>query len=555
MITGLVVAGGGFQGLPMLRALKELGARTVVADSLSDNPNAFEADAYVVVPPIADREGLKVALRRLCEEWEVDIVFPTTDRDLPVVAELAPELRRANIVVAASPSRLIEHWGDKVVLLEALRAAGLPVLPIAQGSTNLAFPLIGKPRRGWGSRGLVTADSAAEYSRRAVSVRDGPLFWQPKVPTFREWSVDFAVSETAHVSPLVTRERLRVSGGFAVVSHVLAASPVHDVAQRTASWLAAQGTCGVVNVQILVEPSGAQWVNDINLRPGTSSGAALSAGVNLAAFMLGRAGDVSEPVNGLFVRTLQDFFVPVFERRIAGVALDLDDCLIDQKAWMDEKLSLVLNDWAAFAAPSLRTPFEAAARQVIDEGPWDRLLDVAALRSGLDKALVPVLIKRWREAHPETVVAYPDASALVRTLHNAGIRLALVTDNPAASQRQKLARLPFLSLLEIVVLTDELGAAEPSSEGYRAAAQGLGLDAREMIAIGDSPWRDALGALAAGFAGAIVAPRRGGMGNATRARFVRAHPASAAHVHWVDDLRVVPRMLGLPARRAGAAEL
>ena len=108
---------------------------------------------------------------------------------------------------------------------------------------------------------------------------------------------------------------------------------------------------------------------------------------------------------------------------------------------------------------------------------------------------------------------------LIDVLREAGIRIAVVTDNPAASQRQKLARAPFLASVDTVVLTDELGAPKPDPDGYVAAAQRLGLAPREMIAIGDSPWRDGLGALAAGFAGAVIAPRRGGMGNATRGRF------------------------------------
>lgn len=544
MITGLVVAGGGFQGLPMLRALAELGARTVVADSLRHNPNELEADAYVVVPPIAEREALKRALLRLCEEWRVDIVFPTTDRDVSVVAELAPQLRQAGIVAAVSPVAVLAAFADKATLLEEMRAAGLPVLPVVDGASHASFPLLGKPRRGWGSSGLVTALDAADHAGQLAGDPERRLFWQPKLPAFDEWSVDFAINETREVSELVPRERLRVSGGFAVVSRIDAGAPVLKVARRTAHWLAERGACGIVNLQILVEPSGAQWVNDVNLRPGTSSGAALAAGVNLAAFMLGRLDRASKPASGLFVRTLQDRFVArPFERRIAGVALDLDDCLIDQKAWMDEKLALVLEEWPSFADAGARDAFEDAARRLIDEGPWDRLLDFAAERSGIDRALVPTLIARWRAAQPRKVAVYPDASALLHALRNAGIRLALVTDNPAASQRQKLACLPSDSTFDAVVLTAELGAAKPDPRGYLAAARQLGLEPSEMIAVGDSPWRDGLGAVAAGFAGAVIAPRRGGMGNATRARFARAHPT--ASIHWVDDLRVVPPLLGL----------
>jgi hypothetical protein len=73
-----------------------------------------------------------------------------------------------------------------------------------------------------------------------------------------------------------------------------------------------------------------------------------------------------------------------------------------------------------------------------------------------------------------------------------------------------------------------------------------------MVAVGDSPWRDGLGALHAGYAGAIIAARRGAMGNSTRERFTRAHPEADPHVHWAHSLLAVPRMLGLGEPAGGA---
>jgi HAD superfamily hydrolase (TIGR01509 family) len=543
--TGLLVAGGGFQGLPMLRALRELGARVVVADSYAQNPNRYQADVYAVVPPVAQRASFDSAILDLCREHRVDIVFSTTAHDALALAALAPRLRSAGMVVAVASHELLAAWTDKATCLGELAGAGLPVLPIVDPEREpRGLPLIGKPRRGFGSRDIVAARTAAELASALAADTAQRLFWQPLLEAFTEWSIDFAVDEQGRVSPLVVRERLRSSGGFAVVSRVRHAAPVAATAAAAARVIAGRGACGNVNLQILVDADGAEWLNDVNLRPGTSSTAALGDNINFAAFMLGNPVGSARKHDFLHVRTLHDLFLPLpATDSVAGVAFDLDDCVIDHKRWLDDKLSLVVEDLGVFADERQRDAFAREARRVVDEGPWDRLIDVALHRSGLDAALAAGLIARWRAVHPASVAVHPDAAAAMRRLRAAGIKLAIVTDNPAASQRQKLARLPPELRPDAVVLTDEEGAPKPAAAGYRKAAELLGLEPHRMAAVGDSPWRDAIGALDAGYSAAIVAPRQGAMGNPDPGRFRDSHPLHAARIHWIADLWALPEVL------------
>jgi FMN phosphatase YigB (HAD superfamily) len=102
---------------------------------------------------------------------------------------------------------------------------------------------------------------------------------------------------------------------------------------------------------------------------------------------------------------------------------------------------------------------------------------------------------------------------------------------------------------DAVVLTDELGQPKPAAQGFRLAAQRLGIPVHRMLAVGDSPWRDAVGAIDAGYAGAVIAPRRGAMGSPDRDRFERAHPAHARKTHWLADLWALPEMLPATGKR------
>jgi FMN phosphatase YigB (HAD superfamily) len=544
--SSLLVAGGGFQALPMLRALRRSRARVIVADCYEQNPNRYAADVYAVVPRVDSGARFQRAILDLCDQHDVDIVFATTDHDALAVATLAPQLRARGIIAAVADAALLRAWADKVVCLRDAAAAGLPVLPIVEPEQGgCTYPLIGKPRHGWGGRGHTVARSSAEAEAASRSDPDHRLFWQPLLDSYDEWSVDFAVRESGEVSPLVVRQRLRTSGGFAVVSRVRHHTPVAELAAQAAQLAAQRGACGPLNLQILVDSRGSQWLNDVNLRPGTSATAALAAGVDFAAFMLNEPARFAERSDFLHVRTLCDAAIPMpFAGPIEAIAFDLDDCLIDQKDWMDRKLSLVV---AAMSDGLLsevdRRRFELEARRAIDEGPWDRLIDIALTRANLDVGLRQPLIEAWRSAHPDRVSFYDDAVAAWRCLRQVGLKLAVVTDNPQAGQRQKLARFPDDVRPDTVVMTDEIGQSKPAAQGYRLAADRLGVPVHRMIAVGDSPWRDAVGALDAGYAGAVIAPRHGAMGNPDRARFELAYPVQARATHWLTDLWALPEML------------
>jgi HAD superfamily hydrolase (TIGR01549 family) len=530
----------------MLQALRRTRARVIVADCYEQNPNRYTADVYAVVPRVDRGDQFERAILDLCDQHAVEIVFATTDHDALAVSKLAPALRKRGIVAAVSETALLHAWSDKTSCLGGLSAAGLPVLPIIEPEhPRCTYPLIGKPRRGWGGRGHTIVRSPAELEIANALDADRRLFWQPLLDSFEEWSVDFAVRESGELSPLVARQRLRTSGGFAVVSRVLRHAPVEALASRAAQMIAQCGACGPVNLQILVDSRGAQWLNDVNLRPGTSATAALAAGVDFAAFMLNQAARFAARTDFLHVRTLSDAAIPMpFENPIEAVIFDLDDCLINHKDWMDQKLSFVL---AAMTNGPLsevdRFRFELEARRAIDEGPWDRTIDVALARANLDARLRETLIDAWRTAHPDQVSLYDDAAAAWRSLRQAGLKLAIVTDNPQASQRQKMARFPQDMRPDAIVFTDEFGQPKPSAHGFRLAAERLGIPAHRMIAVGDSPWRDAVGALDAGFAGAVIAPRRGAMGNPDRDRFERAYSTHACATHWLADLWPLPEML------------
>lgn len=546
MNTAMVVGGGGFQGLPVLRGLHALGWRVVIADSVPESLNRFEADAFHHMPLVRDQHAFRAELFSAAQRYDVKSLFPTTMYDLPALARLRGELEPTGVAVFASSPELVELLGDKVASMSAAVAAGLPVLPIIDpGSDFDSQPLIGKPRHGWGGLGIVTVSSASEWQRGAQGESWGAYLWQPKLNEFTEWSVDFAIRIDGRCSPMVCRRRLRASGGFAVISEVVDAPAVANLACGTAAWLQSIGACGLFNIQFLEEPGGALWLNDVNPRPGTSSVCALAAGVNLVEFLVADTAAPAAPAQGLVVRTLTERFLPRVNRRIEGIVFDLDETLICQKSWMRAKLASVVASLHGTIEPAGLANFRLEALRIIDEGPWHQLIDVALTRSGLAKNHAAELIDLWRAADPGAVVVHQDAIALMHAARARNIAVALLSDNPAASQRQKIARLPEGAAFDAVVLTDTLSAPKPAVKGFLAVAENLGLAPEGLLMVGDSPWRDALGALRAGYAGAVIVKRDGGMSNPLRDLFEQEFPDVKGRTAWVESLFGADRILDL----------
>ena len=100
--------------------------------------------------------------------------------------------------------------------------------------------------------------------------------------------------------------------------------------------------------------------------------------------------------------------------------------------------------------------------------------------------------------------AYPEVPAVLERLRAAGARLAVVS-NWDVSLHDVLERTRLRALVDVVVISAELGAAKPDPAIFRAALERVGVTAREAIHVGDSVEHDVAGARAAGLEAVLVA--------------------------------------------------
>jgi biotin carboxylase len=217
-VTRILIVGCGFPQLSLIRAAKRLGLFVIGADA---NPRAVgvaACDAFVEMST-ADVDALARAVR---DERATAITTSGSEVSLKATAAVAARL---GLPFHADPET-IRRCQEKDAMRAAYLAGGVPVPPF-EGCDDLAgarrfaerhgYPLVVKPARGWGQRGVARVDDDTELAiafeaarAHAISAGLGTVV----VETFlegSEYSVNGWIEDGVLVSHCVT-ERLTVPG-------------------------------------------------------------------------------------------------------------------------------------------------------------------------------------------------------------------------------------------------------------------------------------------------------------------------------------------------------
>ena len=524
--------------MALIEALRQVPqTRIVLVDCFEESVGRYLATRFLRAPMLKDEEAFLGFIERACKDEAVDMVLPSTELELAVLSRGRARLERTGAVVMVSGEQVLAIGKDKLLLHAWLVGQGLPALPTAALPTapGLSLPLLGKPRGGWGGRGVVTLRTPADRDRE-LKVPTDAMAWQPLLEDFTEVSVDFAIDVQGRVSPLSARSRLRTVAGFALIGQPVADLEILGLAQQTADALAADSGLGVFNLQFLCKDDRC-WVSDLNPRVGTSMPLSLAAGHNPVAFLLG--AEAPAALDNLVERTFRVLRErAVFQlalQAVRGVVIDLDDTLLDQKDWIVRKL---LGAWQVHQAelPS-QSNFLQVAIWLLEEGHRADLIDAICLRLGLPERLRPLLIDSYRTHRPSACRLYDDVLPVLTELRRRGYRLALLTDNPAASQRQKLDVSGLVHLFDALTLTGDLGCTKPDVRAFDTACHALNVPAAQAVMVGDNLFRDSLGALDAGLAHAFHIQHDGAMFNfASRLHDGEARPSRLTRIHSLHEL-------------------
>lgn len=313
----LVTGAGGPAGVAIIRSL----LRRDDVEVLAADMDRWASGIYLVDPahrrlvPAGRADDFVDVVRATCREDRVDVLFPTVDVELPRIAAARDAFAAEGTLVASPSLTTLETCLDKLALARAcartVRVPRTELVGTPQAVSGWEFPVIVKPRRGAGSRGV--HEVADQHALDAVHAEED-LLVQELLPG-EEYSVDVLADLEGNVVAAVPRARLRVDSGVAVAGVTL-----HDeelVATATAVARAV-GLTTVANVQLKRDADGVPALLEVNPRFPGAMPLTIASGVDMPSLVLDAVLGRPLPERIEFtptanVRYLEDVFLPVDE--------------------------------------------------------------------------------------------------------------------------------------------------------------------------------------------------------------------------------------------------
>ncbi|MFE7560745.1 acetyl/propionyl/methylcrotonyl-CoA carboxylase subunit alpha [Kitasatospora sp. NPDC057500] len=190
MFDTVLVANRGEIAVRVIRTLRRLGVRSVAvfSDADADAPHVREADVAVRLGP-ADRSDSSAAETYL----RTDQILAAARRTgaqavhpgygfLAENASFARACADAGLVFIGPPPAAVELMGDKINAKEAVRAAGVPVVPgsrataptdeeLVEAAEEIGYPVLLKPSAGGGGKGMRLVRDPADLPTEIAAAR------------------------------------------------------------------------------------------------------------------------------------------------------------------------------------------------------------------------------------------------------------------------------------------------------------------------------------------------------------------------------------------------
>lgn len=176
---------------------------------------------------------------------------------------------------------------------------------------------------------------------------------------------------------------------------------------------------------------------------------------------------------------------------IKAIVFDLDDTLISENEYIQsgfrhvsKKIFREFNKTENQIYNDLLKLFQQDASYV-----FNRLYE--KYEFDYDEKSIKNMISMYRNHIPD-ISLYQDVYPCLLNLKSKGIKIGMITDGYAITQKNKIESLGIANLFDKIIITDELGREfwKPHPLPFEMMKDSLGVEFNEMVYIGDNPEKD-----------------------------------------------------------------
>lgn len=245
-------------------------------------PALYFCHERIQLPPIRSDKYIPTLLE-LCQKHNIDLLIPTIDTDLLVLAQNVRRFAEINTRVLISSKENIAICRDKRKTAQYFHGLGLhsPIPTDNIENYNDGFPAFIKPLDGSSSVNAFAVSDMAELKEYASRVPDYII--QPYIKG-REYTVDVFCDMEGNPVYITPRIRLAVRAGEVLKTQIHQdASIISEVEKLIADYK----PCGPITIQLIKEEkSGINWYIEINPRFGGGAPLSMKAGADSAEALL-----------------------------------------------------------------------------------------------------------------------------------------------------------------------------------------------------------------------------------------------------------------------------
>ncbi|HEA23617.1 hypothetical protein LCGC14_1337480 [marine sediment metagenome] len=287
----------------LIRYFKEIiggNGKVIAVDSEVTAPALAEADMAMTVPSVFATNYVET-LTEIIRDHKIDLVIPLNDLELPIISKNRNKLEAFGAKVVVSDPDLIDLCADKWKTFKYLERLKIPTVKtykkledalVALSDQSLNFPIILKPRWGFGSVGIEIVSSETELrlayqllsikinktlmSSTGVNSSKNPIIIQEKI-NGEEYGVDIINDFNSQFYGAFARKKLAMRSGETDKAVSVIDNRLTDMAEKIGK---ATGHIGVMDCDFFIKDGEIQLL-EMNPRFGGGYPFSHIAGINV----------------------------------------------------------------------------------------------------------------------------------------------------------------------------------------------------------------------------------------------------------------------------------